>query len=112
MIIREWRGRALVADAARYPAHFRAQVLPQLKRTKGFVWAQLGRRELGDKVEFLVLTHWASWMPSGRLRGRMWSRPCSSPERLRHSSIMISRFSTMRCSKKRRMAFVVAVPGP
>jgi len=61
MIIREWRGRALFADAARYPVHFREHVLPQLKRTNGFVGAHLGRRELGDKVEFLVLTRWASF---------------------------------------------------
>jgi heme-degrading monooxygenase HmoA len=60
MIIREWRGRALFADRARYPGHFRKEVLPQLKRTKGFIGAHLGRRELGDKVEFLVLTRWAS----------------------------------------------------
>jgi len=61
MIIRAWRGRARVADAARYPEHFHSNVLPQLKRTKGFVGAHLSRRELADKVEFLVLTRWASF---------------------------------------------------
>jgi heme-degrading monooxygenase HmoA len=61
MIIREWRGRALFTDAARYPEHFRSNVLPQLKRRHGFVGAHFGRRDLGDKVEFLVLTRWASF---------------------------------------------------
>ena len=60
MVIREWRGRATPTDAARYPAHFRATVLPQLKRTKGFVGAHLARRELGDKIEFVVITRWVS----------------------------------------------------
>jgi heme-degrading monooxygenase HmoA len=60
MIIREWRGRAPGADAVAYPKHFRSDVLPQLKRTPGFVGAHLGRRELGDKIEFVVLTRWVS----------------------------------------------------
>ena len=60
MIIREWRGRALCADAARYPEHFRSNVLPHLKRTEGFVGAHLGRRELSDSIEFIVLTRWVS----------------------------------------------------
>ena len=60
MIIREWRGRAPLADAARYPAHFRGKVLPQLQAIGGFVGGHLGQRPLGDGVEFLVLTRWAS----------------------------------------------------
>jgi heme-degrading monooxygenase HmoA len=60
MIIRQWRGRAIASAAAGYPEHFRAKVLPVLRQTKGFVGAQLGRRELGDTVEFLVLTRWTS----------------------------------------------------
>jgi heme-degrading monooxygenase HmoA len=60
MIIREWRGRARLADAARYPAHFRGKVLPQLQAIDGFVGGHLGQQRLGDRVEFLVLTRWAS----------------------------------------------------
>jgi heme-degrading monooxygenase HmoA len=60
MIIREWRGRASLADVARYPAHFRGTVLPQLQAVEGFVGAHLGQRQRGDSVEFLVLTRWAS----------------------------------------------------
>jgi heme-degrading monooxygenase HmoA len=62
MIIREWRGRAVRERADAYPEHFRASVLPELRKIRGFVSAHLCERQLeqGDKVEFLVLTHWES----------------------------------------------------
>src|SRR5262245_33009758 len=55
MIIREWRGRA-----SAYPKHFREKVIPELRHVPGFAGAQLARRQLGDKIEFLVLTRWQS----------------------------------------------------
>jgi heme-degrading monooxygenase HmoA len=58
MIIREWRGWADEAEA--YPAHFRTAVLPQLRQVPGFLGAYLSRRSIGDKIEYLVLTKWAS----------------------------------------------------
>jgi heme-degrading monooxygenase HmoA len=58
MIIREWRGRASPCNAEAYPAHFRTSVLPELRRVRGFLGAQLGRRQIADKIEFLVLTRW------------------------------------------------------
>jgi heme-degrading monooxygenase HmoA len=58
MIIREWRGRASPSNADAYPAHFRAHVLPELRRVPGFLGAELSRRQIGDKIEFLVLTRW------------------------------------------------------
>ena len=60
MIIREWRGRAALANAAAYPAHFRTNVAPELKRLPGFLGADLAQRRLDDAVEFLVLTRWQS----------------------------------------------------
>ena len=60
MIIREWRGRASLAEAEAYRAHFRAKVVPELVNLPGFVGAHLSRRPLGDKIEFLVLTRWKS----------------------------------------------------
>jgi len=60
MVLREWRGRALAGNAEAYPAHFRAQVLPELRRLPGFLGATLGRRDVGGKIEFLVLTRWES----------------------------------------------------
>jgi heme-degrading monooxygenase HmoA len=58
MIIREWRGRASPSNAEACPAHFRTHVLPELRRARGFLGAELGRRRIGDKIEFLVLTRW------------------------------------------------------
>jgi heme-degrading monooxygenase HmoA len=58
MILREWRGRASPSNAEAYPAHFRAKVLPELARVPGFLGAQLSKREIGDTIEFLVLTRW------------------------------------------------------
>ena len=36
------------------------KVVPELRLLPGFAGAQLSRRELDDKVEFLVLTRWQS----------------------------------------------------
>jgi heme-degrading monooxygenase HmoA len=60
MIIREWRGRANPSQADAYPKHFHDKVIPELRQVLGFSGAQLGRRQLGDKIEFLVLTRWQS----------------------------------------------------
>jgi heme-degrading monooxygenase HmoA len=60
MIVREWRGRAAVANADAYPKHFRTVVLPELRRVPGFLGVQLCRRSIEDKIEYLVLTRWTS----------------------------------------------------
>jgi heme-degrading monooxygenase HmoA len=60
MIIREWRGRASPSKAETYPKHFHDKVVPELRQVPGFVGAQLSRRQLDDKIEFLVLTRWQS----------------------------------------------------
>ncbi len=60
MIIREWRGRASLAQADAYRAHFRTKVVPELVNLPGFLGAHLSRRLLGDRIEFLVLTRWKS----------------------------------------------------
>ena len=60
MIIREWRGRAAASNGEAYPEHFRASVLPELLQVPGFLGAHLSRRQLEDRIEFLVLTRWQS----------------------------------------------------
>jgi heme-degrading monooxygenase HmoA len=60
MIIREWRGRADRDNADAYPEHFRRSVLPELRGIAGFLGATLSRRDDGEWVEYLVLTHWRS----------------------------------------------------
>jgi heme-degrading monooxygenase HmoA len=60
MIIREWRGRASPLRAEAYPKHFREKVVPELRHLPGFIGADLGQRQLDDKLEFLVITRWQS----------------------------------------------------
>jgi heme-degrading monooxygenase HmoA len=60
MIIRAWRGRARRSRSDAYPKHFREAVVPVLRDVPGFLGAQLSRRAVGDRVEFLVLTRWDS----------------------------------------------------
>ena len=42
--------------AEAYPTYFRIEVLPELARVPGFLGAQLNKRHLDDRIEFLVLT--------------------------------------------------------
>lgn len=58
MFIREWRGRAKQAEAGKYPEYFRKEIVAQLRGAPGFQGGYLSRREIGDQVEFLVLTRW------------------------------------------------------
>jgi heme-degrading monooxygenase HmoA len=58
MILREWRGRASPSKAEAYPSHFRRRVLPELKSAPGFLGAELARRQIGEAIEFVVLTRW------------------------------------------------------
>ena len=60
MVVREWRGLAAPERADAYPKHFRERVVPELRGVAGFVGAKLCRRQIGDRVEFLVLTRWRS----------------------------------------------------
>ncbi len=60
MIFREWRGRAEKSNAEGYPTHFRTFVVPELGKVPGFIGADLSCRDLGGKIEFLVLTKWKS----------------------------------------------------
>jgi heme-degrading monooxygenase HmoA len=80
MIIREWRGRAQATTASGYPKHFRRHVLPELERIKGFVGAHLSQRKLGDKVEFLVLTRWASMKAIRAFAGAELDKAVVEPE--------------------------------
>ncbi len=60
MILREWRGRADYGRENAYPTHFRARVIPELQHVNGFMGADLLRRDIGNGVEFTVITRWAS----------------------------------------------------
>lgn len=61
MIIRIWRGWAAQDRPDDYPAHFRAQVIHELRRVAGFEGADLLRRDDERFIEFTVITRWASF---------------------------------------------------
>jgi len=60
MIMRPWRAHASSSKPLAYPAHFRRDVIPNLRRVTGFSGATLLKADRGDTVEFLVLTRWTS----------------------------------------------------
>jgi heme-degrading monooxygenase HmoA len=60
MIVRHWRGLARWDAADEYVEHLRASTLPSLTRLDGHRGAYVLRREVGDGVEFVVLTLWDS----------------------------------------------------
>jgi heme-degrading monooxygenase HmoA len=60
MIIREWRGLATRSTVEAYPKHFHEKVIGELHRTPGFLGAHLSQRQLGERIEFLVIPRWQS----------------------------------------------------
>jgi len=62
-----WRAMPSRSDA--YPKHFRDIVVPELPSLSGFLGAHLSQRQIGDQVEFLVLTRWQSMEAIGAFTG-------------------------------------------
>lgn len=60
MIVRSWRGRALLSNSNAYIEFFKRQVLPILRAIDGFAGASLLKQDGPNDVEFLVLTRWTS----------------------------------------------------
>jgi heme-degrading monooxygenase HmoA len=79
-ILRSWNGRAAASNAAAYPRHFTHDVLPELRRIDGFLGADLLRRELGDAIEYRVLTRWASMSAIAAFAGSDPGRAVVTPD--------------------------------
>ena len=60
MIARIWGGLAAKNTADRYVQHLKADTLPLLRKIDGYIDTKLLRRNLEDKVEFIVMTTWDS----------------------------------------------------
>ena len=60
MIARHWRGRSRADTASAYLDHLRIETLPRLRALDGHRGAYVLRREVGDEIEFVVLTLWES----------------------------------------------------
>jgi heme-degrading monooxygenase HmoA len=69
MIARVWHGSTRPADADRYVAHLRQNVVPELRGIEGFRGLQLLRRARGDRVDFIVTTMWESVEAIARFAG-------------------------------------------
>ena len=60
MISRQWRGVAKAGFAEAYAEHLRSETFPALRKLPGFTGASILRRDIGEGVEFLVVTQWES----------------------------------------------------
>jgi heme-degrading monooxygenase HmoA len=60
MISRHWRGLAKAEFAQAYVEHLQTEMFPAIRKLRGFVGAEILRRDLPEGVEFLVVTRWAS----------------------------------------------------
>ncbi|HEY3785354.1 MAG TPA: antibiotic biosynthesis monooxygenase [Steroidobacteraceae bacterium] len=61
MIARTWKGQTTRENAPAYLQHLTGKVLPELRQIHGFRGTRVLRRDLGHRVEFMVITHWESW---------------------------------------------------
>jgi heme-degrading monooxygenase HmoA len=58
MIVRHWRGLARADAASVYLDHLRTETLPRLRAIDGHCGAYVLQRDVGDEIEFVVLTFW------------------------------------------------------
>lgn len=56
-----WKGQATRENAPAYLKHVTGSVLPELRKISGFQDARILHRDIGHRVEFIVITHWESW---------------------------------------------------
>ena len=60
MIARLWSAKTPHAQRPAYADHLSSQVLPTLRKLKGYAGALLLEREASDRVEIVVITFWHS----------------------------------------------------
>jgi hypothetical protein len=63
MIIRVWRGRTPIADAAEYKRFLREMAYPDYGEVPGNRGWILLRRRVSDTVEFMFLSFWRTNLP-------------------------------------------------
>ena len=59
-VARMWSGRTTPAKWPAYRQHFHKNVVPELRKTPGYLGASLFQRRNGDEIEILVTTRWKS----------------------------------------------------
>jgi len=60
MIERHWKGIAKPEEADNYIRHLQTKTFPHLSSLAGFIKASIGKRPVGNGVEFLIVTTWDS----------------------------------------------------
>lgn len=60
MISRKWKGLAYKENKEDYINHLENNVFPKLKENDGFVSCSIQYREVGEGLEFLVISVWKS----------------------------------------------------
>jgi heme-degrading monooxygenase HmoA len=80
LIVRSWRGYAAHSNPNAYPAHFRNNVMPELREIGGFLGARLLKSASEDGIEFLVLTRWRSMDAIRAFAGEDLKRAVVEPE--------------------------------
>jgi heme-degrading monooxygenase HmoA len=60
VIARSWSARATPDGARGYVRYFRDTLAPELATLEGYLGASIYQGEVGDLVEILVVTRWAS----------------------------------------------------
>ena len=60
MISRLWRCLAHRTQAQNYVKYLRTETFPALRKLSGFISASILSRPLGNGVEFVIITQWAS----------------------------------------------------
>ena len=80
MISRVWHGRTAPENADAYERLLREDVLPGIHRVAGFRGAMILRRELGDEIEFVVITQFDSLDDVRGFAGDDYERAVIEPE--------------------------------
>jgi heme-degrading monooxygenase HmoA len=88
VIARLWHGWARGANAERYEALLRAEILPGIHRIEGFLGAYLLRRDADEEIEFVTVTLWQSLDAVRAFAGEDYEAAVVPPE----ARALLSRF--------------------
>lgn len=80
MIFRQWSGWASPENAAAYPAHFSANVVPELRTVQGFVGADLLKTDDNGELKYTVISRWESMRAIEAFAGDDPSRAVVEPQ--------------------------------
>lgn len=80
MVLRMWKARATDRQAAAYIEYAMNKVFPKIRALEGYRGEYLLRREVGNRVELVVLTLWDSMEAVRRFAGAETNKAVVEPE--------------------------------